>query len=370
METHHEVNFGGIFEMKTSMEYQPFVSVIIPAYNRANMIGFTIESFIKQRYPSDRFEIIVADNNSMDSTKDVVLGLAARSPIPIIYLFEPKQGVHYARNTAAKHARGAILYYTDDDMVADLDLLAQIVVPFALDKKVAVVTGRVLPKWEIPPPQWVLDYCNNSLLSLSNPQEDLIIAPYDCGVFSCHQAISKSVLFQAGGFNPENTQGEWIGDGETGFNIKIRELGYKFAFNGRSKTFHMIPPTRMTQKYLNKRLANQGNCDSYTEYRKCPHTNAWLYLQIASHGKSLCFQAIRFSLKVLTGNSSWRLSLSRCYYFLNRMKYDYRLLHDADWRKLVLKYDWLSDEENSLESQFRTQSEPTSEIVHLTQTLP
>ena len=33
----------------------------------------------------------------------------------------------------------------------------------------------------------------------------------------------KDIFFSSGGFNPENTAGEWIGDGETGLNIKIKE---------------------------------------------------------------------------------------------------------------------------------------------------
>ena len=65
------------------------------------------------------------------------------------------------------------------------------------------------------------------------------------------------------GTNPENTAGEWVGDGETRLNIKIKNLGYKFAFNGKGIIYHIIPSERMKQSYLNGRLYNQGNCDSF-----------------------------------------------------------------------------------------------------------
>ena len=71
---------------------------------------------------------------------------------------------------------------------------------------------------------------------------------------------------KSGGYNPENTRGEWIGDGEAGLNRKLQELGYWSGYISSSITYHMIPTERMTQGYLNKRLANQGNCDSYSDY--------------------------------------------------------------------------------------------------------
>jgi glycosyltransferase involved in cell wall biosynthesis len=315
----------------------------MPSYNRANMIGITIESFIRQKYPADRYEIIVADNNSTDSTKEVVLGLAATSPIPITYLFEPRQGVHYARNMAAKQARGDILYFTDDDMIADSNLLDAIVRPFAMGFNVGSATGKVSPKWEVEPPAWILAFCNNMLLSLNNRQEELVVAPYDIGVFSCHQAITREAFFKSGGFNPENTAGEWIGDGETGLNIKLKNLGYHFAYVGAAIIYHMIPPTRLTQLYLNKRLANQGNSDSYTAYRLHRYTRKQLVRLSIYHLCHALRHYARYLAKWMLGRGSWRMELARSHYCKSRYMYDLRLSRDEDWRSLVLRDNWLDD---------------------------
>lgn len=320
------------------------ISIIIPTYNRAKMLGLTIESFVGQNYSKDKYEIIIADNNSTDNTKEIIEKWIEKSPVPIKYLFEPRQGVHYARNNAAHHAKGEILYYTDDDMIADKNLLSEIIKPFMMDEKIATVTGRILPKWEIPPPKWILDYCINGFLSLNDPNEDFIISKCDCNIYSCHQAIKRNVLFEAGGFNPENTAGEWIGDGETGLNIKIKDLGYKFAYNGESIIYHMIPPSRMTQKYLNKRRANQGNCDSYTEYKKYRYSEARLIMKIISHLKNYFARTIKGVLKFILGKPSWRLNLSESFYFLNRIKYNFRLINDKKWRQLVLKDYWTNEQ--------------------------
>jgi len=320
------------------------ISVIIPTYNRANKIKLTIDSFLEQDYDSRAYQIIVCNNNSTDSTENLIKQYVEDYPDRIIYLEEPRQGVHYARNSAAKMATGDILYFTDDDMIADPNLLSEIVKVFELDPQVASVTGRVLPKWEIEPPQWVTQLCYNGLLSLNDPPEDFIISKNDCNVFSCHQAIRREVFFQSGGFNPENTAGEWIGDGETGLNLKIKELGYKFGYNGKSIIYHIIPAQRMTQTYLNKRLGNQGNCDSYTDYKK------YVYSPLKLWGINIKFsiKAIFLIPKILKSlilrKLDWRIKFGYTFYYLYRIKYNIKLITQRSWRELVLKTNWIEED--------------------------
>jgi len=322
---------------------RPFISVIIPTYNRSDLLPRTLDSFLAQTYPQDRFEIIVANNASTDETLNVVARYR-HTEVRVSCITEPRQGVHFARNTAAKRAAGDILYFTDDDMVASPTLLERIVLPFSLDETVGSVTGRVVPLWLEPPPRWILEQCSNHLLSLHDRQERLIISPVDVGVFSCHQAIRKEAFLQSGGFNPENTAGVWIGDGETGLNIKLRSSGWTFAYVGDSVTQHIIPPTRTTQAYLNKRLANQGNCDSYTTYRRERYSKWDLAKQILKHTARGLLSCAKAAGTAAVGNSRCRSHVGMLFYSANRIRYDLRLMLDEEWRGLVLRDDWLSDD--------------------------
>ena len=320
-----------------------FISVIIPTYNREKMLSITIDSFLNQLYPKDRYEIIVANNNSTDKTQEVINDYLKYENVKTI--FEPRQGVHYARNSAAKISRGDYLYYTDDDMMADENLLKNLVQVFLDNPNVASATGKVIPKWKIVPPQWVSSNLNNMWLSLNDLGDGTIVSDKDIGVFSCHQMMKREIFFHAGGFNPENTAGEWIGDGETGLNIKIKELNGMFAYVGASIIWHMIPPSRMTQKYLNKRIGNQGNCDSYTDYKKNRYNKFVLFKQSIKFSIYAFCRFLKYLFRFYEIERFFFVRLHKAYafYYINRVKYTLKLIFSKRWRNLVLKDNWLDD---------------------------
>ncbi len=257
---------------------------------------------------------------------------------------ERRRGAHWARNAGATVSLGEILYFTDDDMIADPDLLAKIVEPFSMDVNVGSATGRVLPSWETEPPVWVLQHLRNALLSLNDRGDALIISDDDPGVFSCHLAILRDVFFRAGGFNPDTNAGEFVGDNETGLNIKVRKLGYSFAYVGESVTHHMIPASRMTQAYLNSRFADQGFCDSYTDYRAIRPGPLKLLRRVAANGVLTAATVSKAAARRVTGNSRWRVDLARLFYYRNRARYDLRLLLHEQWRTFALQDDWITDD--------------------------
>jgi glycosyltransferase involved in cell wall biosynthesis len=324
------------------MSEVPFVSIIIPTYNRSAMLRQTVDTFLAQTYPADRWELLLVDNNSTDDTASVIARLAEADP-RIRALSEKRRGAHFARNSGAVAAKGSVLYFTDDDMLADPELIERIVEPFATDPSVASITGKVLPRWDTEPPVWVLEHCRNALLSLNDLGEATIISNDDPGVFSCHQSVRRDVFIEAGGFNPDTNAGEFTGDNETGLNIKIRKLGHRFAYVGGAVTHHMIPAQRMTQAYLNSRMADQGYCDSYTDYRAIRPGAGRLTRRIVAHTAMIGVTAIKSGVRRLTGNSRWHVDYARMWYHRNRARYDARLIRDERWRTFALRDDWITE---------------------------
>lgn len=323
-------------------EQRPFVSVIIPTFNRSALLQQTVQTFLVQSYPAGRWELILVDNKSADDTWQVMEAIARQDP-RVRALEEPRRGAHFARNSGAVAARGSILYFTDDDMLAEPDLLEKIVEAFRADSKIASVTGKVLPRWDTEPPVWVLQHCRNALLSLNDLGEALIVSDDDPGVFSCHQAVLRDVFIEAGGFNPDTNAGVFTGDNETGLNIKIKRLGYRFAYAGDAVTHHMIPASRMTQGYLNGRMADQGFCDSYTDYRALQPGRPRLARRMIGHGVLALVTAMKAGIRRLGGDSRWRLDVARVFYHRNRVRYDARLIRDERWRRFALRDDWITE---------------------------
>jgi len=321
-----------------------FVSVIIPTFNRAQLLDCTIRSFLAQDYPHDRFEIIVVDNNSTDNTRRVVDSFSGYG-IPVRYHHEPRQGVHYARNSAAVMSQGEILYFTDDDMVATSSLLTEIIKVFDFDSRIACVTGKVLPRFITTPPEWVQRTLVNALLSLTPEikDEELLISR-TCSIYSCHEAVKRIPFFNSGGFNPENTGGNWIGDGETGLYFKMREQGCLFAYTAASVIYHVIPPERMTLKYLVKRYVNQGNSDSCTHYRFHKDRSAIVKGMVRMNTFGFARMVVETGMKIAMGIESWHFIIGKIAYIMSRNRYDVRLLIDEKFRLMIERDDWIGDD--------------------------
>ena len=84
------------------------ITVVVSTYNRSEMLRSALDSLLAQETPGPRYEIIVVDNNSTDSTREIVEGYLNRHS-NLRYLFEEKQGVSYARNTGIGAARAPLI---------------------------------------------------------------------------------------------------------------------------------------------------------------------------------------------------------------------------------------------------------------------
>lgn len=90
---------------------RPTVSVIIPTYNRAHLVGRAIGSVLNQTYQD--FELIVVDDGSTDNTEEVVKSI--KDPRIRYTRHDQNRGGSAARNSGIKMARGEYIAFQDSD---------------------------------------------------------------------------------------------------------------------------------------------------------------------------------------------------------------------------------------------------------------
>ena len=234
-----------------------------------------LESICAQSLTSDSFEVLVVDNASTDNTRLIIEDSRTRHP-GIYYIHEEEPGLHNGRHRGAQQAKGEVLVFVDDDIIAAPRWLKAIHETF-IDPAVALAGGKILPKWEGDVPRWLelftvrtefgwtIGYL--SLLDFGDMKKD-IPAGY---IYGCNFSIRKSVLFECGGFHPDAMPQELIryrGDGESALSRKIMEKGYRTVYEPDALVYHRVPKERLTADYFCRRAFNQGISDSYTEIRK------------------------------------------------------------------------------------------------------
>ena len=118
------------------------ISILLATYNWPQALKLCLESLETQ---TDRdFEIIIADDGSTESTKEVINTFKAQSTIAITHLWQEDQGFRKTKilNQAIEHAKGEYLVFLDGDCITQPDFVAQ---HRALSQKGFLVTGsRVL----------------------------------------------------------------------------------------------------------------------------------------------------------------------------------------------------------------------------------
>lgn len=109
--------------MTRAQKSVPAASVIIPTYNDAKKLASSLESLTVQSFPVERFEVIVADDGSRDSTAHVVNSFGNR--LRLKYFFQEDQGMRAAaaRNGGARQSSSPILIFLDTGTLAGPDFV-------------------------------------------------------------------------------------------------------------------------------------------------------------------------------------------------------------------------------------------------------
>jgi cellulose synthase/poly-beta-1,6-N-acetylglucosamine synthase-like glycosyltransferase/peptidoglycan/xylan/chitin deacetylase (PgdA/CDA1 family) len=210
-----------------AVEFQPPVSIVVPAYNEAAGIERAVRSLASSDYPM--FEVLVVDDGSTDGTGELVDSLG----LPRVRVIrEPNRGKAEALNTAVSAARFDMIAAVDADTVFEPGTLAALIRPFA-DPGVGAVAGNtkvgnrrsLLGLWQH------LDYITG--FNLDRRLYDVLgCMPTVPGAVG---AFRRSALLEVGGFSSD-TLAE-----DTDVTIALGRCGWKVVYAQDARGFTETP---------------------------------------------------------------------------------------------------------------------------------
>ncbi|HTU02850.1 MAG TPA: glycosyltransferase [Candidatus Sulfotelmatobacter sp.] len=223
------------------------VTVAIITYNRSRFLRQALAGIVRQDFPSDRWELLVIDNNSTDDTRDVVTAFVSANPAPR-RVVETRQGLDFGRNRAVEEARGDLIVLVDDDILVETDWLAQLVAPFSSENahKIGVVGGEVVPVFPDGIPAW-LEGSHRPLGFRSEPGP----LPPNQAPMGANFAFPKWVFVRFGMFDTRlDRQGSRLfGGGDSQMIRRLRTVGLEAWFVPGAKVLHQISAERLTLGY-------------------------------------------------------------------------------------------------------------------------
>src|SRR5215470_3438684 len=226
------------------------ISVVLATYNRASSLQETLRTLSQVVYPEDlRWELVVVDNNSTDSTPGVVEAFAANALFPVRYVLETTQGRAAALNTGIDVAKGRIVAFTDDDVLIHSGWLIGLKQTFD-DFDCAAVAGRVIPLWNNAKPDWLEMQDQQAVVNfdLGEDSKEINFAP-----LGVNSAFRREVFGRYGVFRLDlGVRGEkhTITCDDTEFGGRLTAAGEKIVYCPAAVIYHPVDALRTTKQYF------------------------------------------------------------------------------------------------------------------------
>lgn len=135
------------------------VSVVIPTYQRPELLRRCLDALVEQRLDPTWYEIVVVDDGQSEDTEEVVAQIAEQTRgNPEVRYLRPDgtRGPAAARNRGWRAAQAPVVAFTDDDTIPDADWLRYGVLAMSVDR--AAVWGRIV----VPTPSVPTDHEKNT----------------------------------------------------------------------------------------------------------------------------------------------------------------------------------------------------------------
>jgi len=212
------------------------ISVIIPTYNRRDILARTLPTVLGQDFPHDQYEIIIVIDGSTDGTREYLRTIEAKRALQIID--QPNKGLPAARNAGIGAACGEIVLFIDDDLVCEPNLLKEHVSAHESGAP-GVVSGLILGS---------ADSSSNLASDLDEQNIQAYVErmsrqtephwPHDAIVYA-NNSVALELLQKVGGFDERF----YFAYEEVDLGLRLWDIGARFSYCSTAVAHHLSVKT-------------------------------------------------------------------------------------------------------------------------------
>lgn len=209
------------------------ISIIIPTYNRKNVLIKCVKAMFNQNYPKDKYEIIIVDDGSTDATEDLVKELIKEAPCQLQYFKQGNKGPAAARNIGIKNTKGELILFTGDDCIADKNLIKEHVYWHEIynNENVAILGYTTWhPELKITPFMYWLEHVGPQFAYYRFKHGERVDSLWTCNI-----SLKRNFMV----FFDEDFPYAAHEDTEIGYRLQKR--GLQIIFNKNAITYHYHP---------------------------------------------------------------------------------------------------------------------------------
>jgi succinoglycan biosynthesis protein ExoM len=227
----------------------PHIAVCVCTFKRPDLLARLLSMLeVQQTDGRFSFSLVVIDNDASGSAEGVVEEFQGVSNLKVCYSIEPIQSISLARNRAVRLAKGQFLAFIDDDELPPKDWLLALFngcLKFNADG----VLGPVKPRFENPPPDWVV---RGGFYDRPSYPTGFFI---DWRKGRTGNVLLKMEVFNGIGepFDPKFVTGE-----DQDFFRRVIERGHRFVWCEEALAYETVPSIRWSRSFMLRRALLRG----------------------------------------------------------------------------------------------------------------
>jgi GT2 family glycosyltransferase len=207
----------------------PAISVVIPTFNRLSRLRVVLEAMSYQSLDHDLYEVIVVSDGSTDGTDEY---LASEASSAIVHARQQNSGPGAARTRGVDLARGRLVLFVDDDVVATPQLVERHLAAHG-ESETTVVIGPMLDAPDFRYSPWVA-WEQAKLHKQYRAMRLGVYEPTFRQFFTGNASVPTALLKRAGGFDTTFRRAEDIE-----LSYRLDQLGANFLFDESAAAHHL-----------------------------------------------------------------------------------------------------------------------------------